>query len=190
MSGLSQHFWDFSVELYGQDGVSAACLELQNEFGFDVNLLLFCYWHGRCHGIIDDQLLQQAIKFSSNWRQSVVQPLRNVRKWMKVNATLFEPGQSSQFEVLRERIKEDELAAEKYQQEAMEKLVQSSTQAGVAGMNSSDLDLAKKSLKAARINLEKLLAAMAEGSEIKGSEIKEAIEPKLSVISTAFYTES
>ena len=190
MPGQSQHFWDFSVELYGQDGVSAACLELQNEFGLDINLLLFCYWHGRCHGTIDDQLLQRAIKFSSNWRQNVVQPLRNVRKWMKVNASLFESAQSRQFEVLRERVKDDELAAEKYQQQAMEELIQSSTLPDAAGMNSRDLPLATNSLEAARVNVEKLLAAMAEDSEIERAKIKKAIESRLRVISTAFYTKA
>ncbi|SVE59980.1 uncharacterized protein METZ01_LOCUS512834, partial [marine metagenome] len=34
----SQGFWDFSNHVYQTDGVQAACLELQNEYGLDVNM--------------------------------------------------------------------------------------------------------------------------------------------------------
>lgn len=104
---------------------------------------------------------------------------------MKVNASLFAPAQSGQYEILRERIKEDELAAEKYQQEAMEKLIPPSILSDVASMNSSKLDMAENRTKAARANLEKLLAALSEGIETNA-----AIESKLGVVSTAFYKKS
>lgn len=182
MSGQSQNFWNFSVALYSQEGVSTACLELQNEFGFDINLILFCYWYGDSHGIFDDQLLQQAIQFSANWRQSVVQPLRNVRKWMKLNSSAFGPEQSSQYEILRERIKDDELAAEKYQQETMERLIQSSIPPETASTSGSKLAVTENSLKAAQANLEKMLSVLAGKTETK-----EEIERRLNLISSALY---
>ncbi len=40
-------FWAFSVELYGAAGVETACLALQDRFGADVNLVLYCLWAGR-----------------------------------------------------------------------------------------------------------------------------------------------
>ena len=37
-------FWDFSLTLYGRQGVASACLALQDRFGADVNLLLLGFW--------------------------------------------------------------------------------------------------------------------------------------------------
>ncbi|NQV70316.1 MAG: TIGR02444 family protein [Pseudohongiella sp.] len=181
MPDQSQIFWDFSVDLYRQEGVSTACLELQNEFGLDINLLMFCYWHGCCVGTIEDQVLDQVINFSLSWKQSVVQPLRNVRKWMKLNAPLFDAGQASQYEMLREQIKTDELAAEKYQQEAMERMALSSGFLPATTANSNTLNSAESRIKAAQSNLEKLLAALS-----MANQMNEVFERNLSGINSAF----
>ena len=37
-------FWRFSVQFYRQPAVAEVCLLLQDEFGIDVNLLLFVLW--------------------------------------------------------------------------------------------------------------------------------------------------
>jgi len=131
MSSRSQNFWPFSVELYARDGVADACLELQSRFGVDVNLLLFCYWFADQYGELDDELLEQLCIFSTLWRQQVVQPLRDVRNWMKDNSPVLEATEDSQYSRLRERIKFDELAAEKYQQESMQRLADSALKARV-----------------------------------------------------------
>src|SRR5262249_40267230 len=41
------NFWNFSLKVYGRPGVAAACIALQDGLGLDVNLLLYCCWHGR-----------------------------------------------------------------------------------------------------------------------------------------------
>lgn len=176
MSAHTQSFWDFSVEIYAQDEVSSACLELQNEFGFDVNLILFCYWYGYSYGTIDDRLLQLVIEFSDNWKQNVVQPLRTVRKWMKLNADAFQPDQSSQYSCLRERIKDDELAAEKYQQEAVEKLILSSDY-----LNSSETNKQENMLGHAQFNLQKLMRVLSQSTTTST-----AITSRLAVLDMAF----
>tara|TARA_B110000858_G_scaffold198442_1_gene265068 strand:- start:32754 stop:33272 length:519 start_codon:yes stop_codon:yes gene_type:complete len=112
MPNEAQKFWNFSLELYDKEGVAAACLELQNAYQLDVNLLLFCFWHGCAFGQIDQKLMKEVIEFSIEWRAQVVQPLRSARSWMKLS-----PNASEQFTKLREGIKAEELAAEKYQQE-------------------------------------------------------------------------
>ena len=43
----AESFWSFSLTVYGRPGVEAACLELQDRFGADVNLALYCLWIGR-----------------------------------------------------------------------------------------------------------------------------------------------
>jgi uncharacterized protein (TIGR02444 family) len=112
-----QKFWTFSLELYDAEGVAAACLELQDASQLDVNLILFCFWHGSAYGKIDPELLQNVIELSTEWRSEVVQPLRNARSWMKLNSI-----PSEQFDSLRERIKADELMAEKFQIERIDSL--------------------------------------------------------------------
>lgn len=37
-------FWQFSIHFYQIEGVEQSCLELQNRFNLNVNLILFCYW--------------------------------------------------------------------------------------------------------------------------------------------------
>jgi uncharacterized protein (TIGR02444 family) len=117
MPNKPQKFWTFSLELYDAEGVAAACLELQDAYQLDVNLILFCFWHGSAYGKIDQELLQNIIKLSIEWRSGVVQPLRSARSWMKLNS-----NPSDQFDSLRERIKADELMAEKFQIERIANL--------------------------------------------------------------------
>lgn len=117
MPNEPQKFWNFSHQLYAREGVAAACLELQNSYHLDVNLVLFCFWHGSAYGEADQGLLQDVIDLSIEWRAHVVQPLRSARTWMKLN-----PSPSEQFDSLRARIKADELMAEKYQQEQIASL--------------------------------------------------------------------
>ena len=111
MPNEAQKFWNFSLELYDKEGVAAACLELQDVYQLDVNLLLFCFWHASAFGQVDQELMDKVIEFSIEWRARIVQPLRNARRWMKLS-----PNPSEQFTKLREGIKAEELAAEKYQQ--------------------------------------------------------------------------
>lgn len=120
MFNHSQNFWNFSVDLYAQPRVADACLDLQNTYGLDVNLLLFCHWHGVNLGEFPQTTVTLACEFSRTWRKEVVQPLRNVRQWMKLEEQPFATTNHTQFDTLRTRIKFDELAAEKYQQEFLE----------------------------------------------------------------------
>ena len=117
MPNEPQKFWNFSLQLYDREGVAAACLELQDAYQLDVNLILFCFWHGSAYGEIDQELLKNVMELSTEWRSHVVQPLRGARAWMKLN-----PSPGEQFDNLREKIKADELMAEKFQQEQIASL--------------------------------------------------------------------
>lgn len=122
MSKSSQNFWDFSLQLYSVDGVAPACLELQNNHGLDVNMLLLCVWYGRHFGSLPSASLQQALEFSGHWRSNVVQPLRDTRQWMKGHPPPGEAEQAS-FSGVREQIKVVELKAEKHQQNTLQEIV-------------------------------------------------------------------
>ncbi len=92
------------------------CITLQEECGVDVNLLLFLLWHageGRRLTVADVERLEAEI---APWRGMTVVPLRTIRRALKSQPALVEPGRAEAF---RTRIKAVELEAERLQQEAM-----------------------------------------------------------------------
>lgn len=121
MTMQSTSFWDFSNQIYERKGVARLCLRLQDDYQLDVNLLLFCCWSAHFEPEVSKEAWQRILKFSNQWKSQVVQPLRNARKWMK--AERHRHQQKAEFTILRDRIKMDELAAEKYQQEFIEESV-------------------------------------------------------------------
>ncbi len=135
MRNESQVFWNYSLDLYARQGVAEACLELQDAYRLDVNLLLFCFWHSEAYGEIDQELMAAVVKLSQLWRAQVVEPLRNTRSWMKLHANPDE-----RFNSLRERIKEDELLAEKYQQEQIETLASECNANRLCAFASGDIE--------------------------------------------------
>jgi uncharacterized protein (TIGR02444 family) len=78
-------FWRFSLALYGQRDVAKECLGLQDKFGVNINLLLFCAWLGRRGIALNRDDLEGASRVISSWHDHVVRPLRGVRRQMKLH---------------------------------------------------------------------------------------------------------
>ncbi|HSZ66003.1 MAG TPA: TIGR02444 family protein [Xanthobacteraceae bacterium] len=115
-SSADTPFWRFSLKFYRQGGVSEACIDLQDSFGVDVNLLLFLLWLAS-----DDRRLSAAeVKMLDDnvrdWRNLTIIPIRDVRRKLKGAPTLVEAGTQEAF---RNKIKAVELDAERLQQEAL-----------------------------------------------------------------------
>lgn len=113
-------FWRFSIGLYAQPGVAPRCLELQDRFGVDVNVLLFCLHagaSGRALQPADIAALEQAV---GAWREQVVAPLRGVRRWLKSPPAPFDDPHTAG---LREGLKRIELESERLQQMAMARVL-------------------------------------------------------------------
>jgi uncharacterized protein (TIGR02444 family) len=109
-------FWRFSLQFYRLAGVAGACIALQDEYGVDVNLLLFLLWRadeGRQLSADEVRTLDDRVR---DWRNDAVIPIRNIRRKLKGARTLLEPGQQ---EAYRTRLKAIELEAERLQQQAM-----------------------------------------------------------------------
>ena len=84
MSDAAAEFWRFSLAIYGRPGVPPACLVLQDQYGRDVNVALFCCWLGVSgRGRIDAAALQAADRAVSGWRQNVVENFRAARRAIK-----------------------------------------------------------------------------------------------------------
>src|SRR5580700_8812006 len=81
-------FWRFSLKFYRQGGVSEACIDLQDGYGVDVNLLLFLLWlasDGRQVSAADVKMLDDSVR---SWRTLTIVPIRDVRRKLKGMATL------------------------------------------------------------------------------------------------------
>lgn len=115
----AREFWDYSLAVYRRPGVSEALIRLQDAHGADANLMLWCCWFavsGR--GTPDAAALAAAAELVAPWRRRVIEPLRAVRRDMKVGiaGAPVEEAESLRGEILRleieaERIEQAMLAA-------------------------------------------------------------------------------
>ena len=101
--------WDFALAVYARPGVPAACLDLQDRCGQDVNVLLFAAWAGlACGARLSADELARIDATVAPWRSEVVRPLRAVRRRVK-----------GEDQGLYDRLKSSELAAERVQQDRL-----------------------------------------------------------------------
>lgn len=106
-------FWDFSLALYGSDGVAPACLRLQERHGVDVNFLFFCIWHGLTQGPLDPRELEARHASIADWHETVVRHLRSLRRRLKEPGS---PADADLVQALRARIQKIEIDAEHIEQ--------------------------------------------------------------------------
>jgi uncharacterized protein (TIGR02444 family) len=89
----------------------------QDRFGADVNIVLYRLWQAYRGRRLSDGDVRNVIEFVGTWQANVVRPLRTVRRFLKNPA----PGWPSQdIDLLRQRVKAEELQAEQLQQSTME----------------------------------------------------------------------
>jgi len=132
-------FWRFSLRLYALPEVAPACLTLQDEAKVDVNLLLFLLFladSGRAVTRDDVARLDASI---APWRSEVVEPLRAVRRQLKIGVGDISPAAS---ESLRNMVKKVELEAERLEQGRLE------NQAEKLGKPAARADAARTNLAA------------------------------------------
>ena len=108
--GMNNPLWDYSVATYKLDEVAQLCLDLQDGFGIDVNLLLYAAWLGHMERCLCDAHLTELDALVTDWREDVVKPLRQLRRQLY--------GLSAA-EGIRNEIKVLELRAERQQQDMM-----------------------------------------------------------------------
>ena len=108
---LAFQFWQDACALYKRTYVKEICLELQDgEFAFNVNVLLFMGWldrRGQTLSPDEIRMLNSAIQL---WHDSVVTPLRTIRRKIK--------DQQSKCELYCQIVRV-ELLAEQREQELM-----------------------------------------------------------------------
>jgi len=112
---LPHPFWNFSLELYAGEGVSAACLDLQDRRGCDVNVLLFCVWLGVSgRPTLTADRLRAILRETQAWQDGVVVPLRAVRRALREGH--WTGALPETVEAARRRVADAELATEHTEQ--------------------------------------------------------------------------
>jgi uncharacterized protein (TIGR02444 family) len=106
--------WSFALRLYGQPGVSDACLALQDRLGVDVNVLLLALFAVVERGIpLTASDIADMDRAVAAWRREIILPLREIRRRMKSGP---EPAPDEVTEALRQQVKKAELSAEQTEQ--------------------------------------------------------------------------
>lgn len=111
-------FWDFSLSVYGQEGVAPACLRLQERNAADVNILLFiCWWCGMGRGRLEARAFATMADTVDDWHRTYVRSLRGLRSRLKEKIGESKSESVTLFaEALRQQIKTSELFAEQIEQ--------------------------------------------------------------------------
>ena len=111
--------WDWAVRAYASDGVSEACLHLQDAAGQNVPLLLWAAWTARTGRRPDADAVEAACDIARAWQDAAIAPLRSVRRALKGrNPDLDDAAR----EAVRAQVKAVELEAERRLLAALEAL--------------------------------------------------------------------
>ena len=116
-SELEADSWAFALEIYARPGVADACLNLQNEAGVDVMMLLVTAFAAiKLRILLTPAEIRKLDETCRPWREQIVGPLRAIRSGLKSGPL---PAPSSETEQFRSKIKTIELAAERLQNQLM-----------------------------------------------------------------------
>ena len=120
MNGETQGLKDYALALYAREGVSSACLLLQERTGLDVNILLFAAWMGAVRGrAVGPEEIGEAQALVADWHREVVRPLRAMRRRLKTGPA---PAPSERTAKLRENLQGLEIRAEIIELEELDAL--------------------------------------------------------------------
>ncbi len=116
-------FWQYSQDLYSVAGVESSCLNWQNDYQANVNLLLFCCWSGEQRKQFTASEMATVGALIDSWDRQVVQQLRQLRQLLKTvnDADSVYAGIQDDLdaEAFRKQILELELIAERIVQDSL-----------------------------------------------------------------------
>jgi uncharacterized protein (TIGR02444 family) len=100
---LDNPLWQYACQVYSQPGVEAALLDLQDEQGADINLILQALWLASERRVWTKESIPADYE---KWMLEQVLPLRQMRRSMKTDWIGYED--------FRQQVKKLELKAEQY----------------------------------------------------------------------------
>ena len=102
--------WDWALAAYAAEGVSDACLSLQDHDEQNVCLLLWAGWNAATGRRPDEEVIEAACDTARAWETTTLAPLRAVRRTLKLPVSDMEDAAR---EAVRGRVKAVELEAER-----------------------------------------------------------------------------
>ena len=115
----ADRLWDWAVRAYASEGVSEACLHLQDAAGQNVPLLLWAAWAANTGRNPDADVLEAACDVARAWQETAIAPLRAVRRTLKGRNPDLDDADR---EAVRAQVKAVELEAERRLLAALEAL--------------------------------------------------------------------
>lgn len=76
----AEQFWAYSTAVYGYEPVKSLCLESQDQYGADVNLILLCAWLDTQGVHASDAIRDALIACSQKHQNNSLEPLRAKRR--------------------------------------------------------------------------------------------------------------
>lgn len=111
-------FIPFSRELYRLAELEREVLFLQDRYGLNVNVLLFCLWHSHLQSPpLSNGFFERVVSALEQWHEGVVLPVRRARRFLKsVSAPLIGADER---EILRKQVLSAEIALEEGEQKTI-----------------------------------------------------------------------
>ena len=78
----TSELWNYSTQIWTLPEVESICLDLQDNYDTNVNMLLYCCWTGDKNLSLNDDDIQSLLDTVQPW-QTIIKPLRDSRKMMK-----------------------------------------------------------------------------------------------------------
>ncbi len=95
---LNNPFWQYSLEVYAKPEVAELCLSLQDEFGLDVNVLLFCGYLGSLGKVFPCEVMSNNQTFKAI--TALIENNRELRRSLKaVDLVLYEQAKSLELQL-------------------------------------------------------------------------------------------
>jgi len=117
---MGSPFWNFSLAVYRASAVQNECLDLQDQFGLDVNLLLLCAFLGAGHGVaLTSDDISSARRQVRHWHEQIVCTPRAARRNLKT-IELPDAHAAQAAMQLRAQVKVAELESERMEQMMLE----------------------------------------------------------------------
>ena len=110
-SKISTDLWDFALTYYAKPQVAETCVQVQDEQGVNVCLLIALRWLDARGELLSTVQFAQLIEQVQPWMRDIVEPLRQMRRQLKLPIAAF--AQDDLQAQIRTSIKQAELLAEK-----------------------------------------------------------------------------
>lgn len=113
-------FWDFSLKIYASKRIASECIALQDQYGADVNVLLFCAYLGVRRIELTAKDIDAIVAATQPWQEMIVQSLRKACRAGKLFVTAPKFPKRKSAVKLRAQLKVLELEAECIEQNLLE----------------------------------------------------------------------